>query len=128
MNDIFFQWVQLKHAIPTIGKHWFLITVMLKRTTCIKIIALLQELEFCLATNKGNSVLISNIVKKPTSNIYFEKLFENTKLDLSKLYPLSCLTAIDTTLRSFRCKILNNVFFLNKKLYTFGITNITLIL
>ena len=21
MNDIFFQWVQLKHAIPTIGKH-----------------------------------------------------------------------------------------------------------
>ena len=27
------------------------------------------------------SILISNIVNKPTSNIYFEKLFENTTLD-----------------------------------------------
>ena len=50
------------------------------------------------------SILISNIVNKPTSNIYFlKKLFKNTTLD--------------TTLRFFQYKIINNVFFLNKKLH-----------
>ena len=72
------------------------------------------------------SILISNIVNKPTSNIYFEKLFENTTLDWNKIYLSPRLATIDTTLRSFQYKILNNVLFLNKKLYTFGITNTAL--
>ena len=73
-KDMFFQWAQLKHAIPPRWKKNFLITVTLKRTTYAKIIMLSQELEFFL------------------------------------------LAAIDTTLRSFQYKILNNVLFLNKKL------------
>ena len=36
------------------------------------------------------------------------------------------LATINATLRSFQYKVLNNVFFLNKKLYTFGITNTAL--
>ena len=68
------------------------------------------------------SILISNIVNKPTSNIYFEKLFEYATL----IYLSPRLATIDTTLRSFQYKILNNVLFLNKKLYTFGITNTAL--
>ena len=69
------------------------------------------------------SILISNIVNKPTSNIYFEQLFENTTLDQNKIYLSPRLVSFDTTLRSFQYKILNNILFLNKKLYTFGITN-----
>ena len=67
--------------------------------------------------------IFSNIVNKPTPNIYFEKLFGNTILDWDKIYLSPRLATIDTTLRSFQYKILNNVIFLNKKLYTFGITN-----
>ena len=66
------------------------------------------------------SILISNIVNKPTSNIYFEK---NKTLDQNKIYLSPRLATIDTTLSSFQYKILNNVLFLNKKIYTFGITN-----
>ena len=69
------------------------------------------------------SIFISNIVNKPTSNIYFEKVFENTTLDWNKIYLSPRLATIDTTLRSFQYNILNNVLFLSKKLYTFGITN-----
>ena len=76
-----------------------------------------------LSSKEIYSILISNIVNKPTSNIYFEKLFENTTLDWNKIYLSPRLATIDTTLRSFQYKILNNVLFLNKKLYTFGITN-----
>ena len=79
-----------------------------------------------LSSKEIYSVLIRNIVNKPTSNIYFEKLFENTTLDWNKIYLSPRLATIDTTLRSFQYKILNNVLFLNKKLYTFGITNTAL--
>ena len=68
-------------------------------------------------------ILISNTVNKPTSNIYFEKLFENTTLDRGKIYLPLPLATIDTNLLSFQYKILNNVIFLNKNLFTFGITN-----
>ena len=50
-------------------------------------------------------------------------MFENTTLDWSKIYLSPRLATIDTTLRSFQYKILNNALFLNRKLYTFGITN-----
>ena len=79
-----------------------------------------------LSSKEINSILISNIVNKPTSNTYLEKLFENTTIDLSKIYRLPPLAIIDITLGSFRYNILSNVLFLNKKLYTFGITNTAL--
>ena len=50
-------------------------------------------------------------------------MFEDTTLDWNKIYLSPRLVTIGTTLRSFQYKILNNVLFLNKKLYTFGITN-----
>ena len=79
-----------------------------------------------LSSKKIYSILISNIVNKPASNIDFEKLFENTALDWSKIYLLPLLLTIDITMLSFQYKILNNVIFLNKKVYTFGITNTVL--
>ena len=68
------------------------------------------------------SILIPNTLSKPTSNIYFEKLLENTTLDWSKIYLSLNLATINTTFRSFQF----NVLFLNKKLHAFGITNAVL--
>ena len=45
-------------------------------------------------------------------------MFENKTLDQNKIYLSPRLATIDTTLRSFQYKILNNVLFLNKKLYS----------
>ena len=71
-----------------------------------------------LSSKKISSVSIANIVNKPTSNIYFEKLFENTTLDWYKIYLSPHLVIIDTTLRSFQYKILNNVLLNNINLFT----------
>ena len=65
---------------------------------------------------------MSNIFNEPASNIYFEILFENITIDWSEIYLLPLLATIDATLRSCQYKILNNVLFLNKILYNFGIT------
>ena len=53
-----------------------------------------------LSSKEMYAVLILNTVNKPTSNIYFEKSFENTTLDWSKIYLLSRLATIDTILGS----------------------------
>ena len=39
-NDMFFLWDQLKLAFPQGGKHYFLITVILTRKLCVKIMLL----------------------------------------------------------------------------------------
>ena len=76
----------------------------------------LSSEEICL-------ILLLNKVNKPTSNIYFEKLFENINFDWSKTYLSPRLAIIHTIWCSFQYKIFNKVLFLNKKLYPFGITN-----
>ena len=65
--------------------------------------------------------MISRAQNKPFSIIYFENLYTNYNTDWTAIYMLPCLITNNTYMRSFQCKILNNVLFLNKKLHTFGI-------
>ena len=61
--------------------------------------------------------------------IYFKKLFENTTSDWSRIYLLMYLATTDTTCTFFPIQnshFSNNVLFLNRKLNTFGMTNIVL--
>lgn len=48
MNEMYFQWNQLKHAIAAKGKNKLLNVDMLTGTTCIKTIVPLKERELCL--------------------------------------------------------------------------------
>ena len=84
-NNTFFQWAQLKHAIPP---GWKKIIFdyddineydLCQNHHVIKgaRIVPLDKLSF----KEIYSSLISNIVNKPISNIYFENLLENTILD-----------------------------------------------
>ena len=115
---MFFQWAQLKHAAPP---SWKKITFDYRD---------INESDLCLNRHviKGTrilpldklsskeiySILISNIVNKPTSNIYFEKLFENTTYDWNKIYLSPRLATINITLRFFNVKFLITYFFLMK--------------
>ena len=70
------------------------------------------------------SILISNIVNKPTLNIYFKKLFENTTLDWNKIY-LSIQQLLTLLCVLFNIKFLVGYFFLTKN-YTLLEYNTTL--
>ena len=65
--------------------------------------------------------MISRAQNKPSSNIYFENLYNDYNIDWTAIYMLPRLITNNTYMRSFQYKILNNVLFLNKKLHTFGI-------
>ena len=66
---------------------------------------------------------MSNIENNPTSQIYFEKMFLNKPIKWDKIYLLPRKVTYNTYLRCFQCKILNNILYFNKKLYTTKFTN-----
>lgn len=57
------------------------------------------------------SILASKFANKLSSISYFEKIFFSIEFDWSNIY--------NAHLRSFQYKILNNVYFLNKKIVLF---------
>ena len=69
------------------------------------------------------SIIIPSKVNRSTSRIYFEKTFPFYNLQPKDIYNLLCQVMINAFLRSFHDKILNNVLYLNKKRYTFGLSN-----
>ena len=65
--------------------------------------------------------MILKVQSKPSSNIYFENLFNYDDIDRTAIYMLPRLVTHNTYMRSFQYKILNNILYLNKKLHIFGI-------
>ena len=57
--------------------------------------------------------------EKPTSQSYYEKLLETTNLNWKEIYILPRKFSIDTNLRMFQYKTLNNILLLNKLLFKF---------
>ena len=55
----------------------------------------------------------------PTSQKYLSELFKTDSFDWKQIYLLPRLVTLDSYSRSFQYKILNNVFYLNKKLFKF---------
>ena len=71
-----------------------------------------------LSSNKIYLILRSNIVNKPTSNIYFEKSSENITIGWNKIYlspHLATIDTIDTIDVLFNIKFLIRYFFSTKK-------------
>ena len=63
------------------------------------------------------SIILSFKVNIPTSRIYFEKILPLYNFQRKDIYTISRKITINPYLRSLQYKILNNVIYLNKKLY-----------
>ena len=59
---------------------------------------------------------------KPTSQIYFEKHFNDYVLDWKYIYVLPRIVTSDPYTRYFQYKVLNNALYLNEKLFFFDIS------
>ena len=86
-----------------------------------------------LCITKLNSIELCKIqiiikYKKPTSQSYFENIFNNSNLDWKAIYLLPRIATVDTTIRVFQYKLLNNVLFLNITVCRFGISQDSLLL
>ena len=68
------------------------------------------------------SVLLLSSGNTPTAQIYFDKVFPNENFDWKKIYILPRVVTINSFQRNFQYKILHNILYLNKILFTFGKT------
>ena len=66
-------------------------------------------------------VLLKNIVKPPTAQRFLNNLMRLNSIDWTKVYMLPKQVTIESSLRSFQYKILNNILHLNEKLFKFKI-------
>ena len=73
-----------------------------------------------LSSKELYSLLISAIVHQPTSQKYFDNLFPNTELPWKEIYLTERKATANSHLRWFNYKIINNVLYLNEKLFQFG--------
>ena len=66
------------------------------------------------------SILIESSDSKPSSQLYYKNVFQNSNLHWKTIYmPLRIVTK-DSRPRVFQYKLLNNVLYLNKMLFRFG--------
>ena len=73
-----------------------------------------------LTSKELYSLLISAIDHQPNSKIYFDYLFPYIELTWKEIYLTPRKATANSHLRCFHYKIINNVLYLNKKLFQFG--------
>ena len=78
----------------------------------------------CIDSNLAYLKLIQPLSKPPTSQLYFENVLGFGKVEWKKVYMLPRIVAMDSSLRSFQYKILNNILYLNERLYKFNIVDV----
>ena len=66
------------------------------------------------------SILIESTDSKPSSQMYYKNIFQNSNLDWKTIYMLPRIVTKDSRLQVFQYKLLNNVLYLNKMLFRFG--------
>ena len=107
-NETYFQWSQLKHAIPHKWK-----TIIKKNPGKVRDL-LIQDHHLIkgariltfekLSSKELYSTLITKFTNKPSSKVYLEKSFPNMKFNWRKIYILSHITTINTYYTPFNTK------------------------
>ena len=119
-NETYFQWLQPKHNTSQMWKTNTEQNLGNVRNLLIQDHHLIKGARILtlekLSSEELYSMLITKVIDKPSSNVYFENVFPNTKFDWTKMDILNRIKTINMYLRSFQHKILNRILFLNQKL------------
>ena len=124
-NKVYFHWMQLIDATPLIWKQKINDTEKnVEKKYVVQGHNLIKTLRVIvlekLTAREIYSVLTLSSGNTPTSQKYFGKVFPNEKLDSKKIYILPRVVTINSFQRNFQYKILHNILYLNKMLFTFG--------
>ena len=85
------------------------------------LLVIFQYVRFCDVKNCSATcpIIINLNNSKTRSQLYFENLFQNKDMDWKHIYLFPRWVTVDTNLRIYQYKILNNVLYLNEKLFRF---------
>ena len=126
LNDsAFYKWVQIVHAIPNTWKNIISNESLSNNNVYTNHHLIWNNRILCLeklSAKELYALINYNKNHQPTSQKYFENMFAVSALDWKVIYILPRQVIISTFYRSFQYKLLNNVLYLNKKLFTFGLS------
>ena len=71
----------------------------------------------CITSKVAYQKLLKQLVKPPTAQKSLERMLGLENVDWSRIYLLPRATTIESSLRSFQYKILNNTLYLNERLF-----------
>ena len=74
-----------------------------------------------ITSKTAYQILLKSLVRPATVPSSLESSLQLTNADWKKIYTLPRLTTMESSLCSFQYKILNNVLFLNERLYKFNV-------
>ena len=74
-----------------------------------------------MSVKAAYKILIIPLVKVPTSQKSLEKLLCRQDLDWASIYMIPRMVTVESKLRIFQYKVLNNILYLNDRLYKMGI-------
>ena len=86
-------------------------------------IDLQNESMVCFSSKMAYQKHIQPLSKPSTCQLYFEKVLGFGKVEWEKVYMLPRIVTIESSLCSFQYKILNNVLYLNERLFKFNIVD-----
>ena len=86
-------------------------------------INLLNKNARIITTQSAYIKLVEPLINTPTSQNSLTKLLDLENVDWKKVYMLPRRVTIESSLRSFQYKILNNILYLNDRLYKFNIVD-----
>ena len=124
-NKVYFHWMQLIDATPLIWKQKINDTEKnVEKKYVVQGHNLIKTLRVIvlekLTAREIYSVLTLSSGNTPTSQKYFGKVFPNENFDWKKIYILTRVVTINSFQSNFQYKILHNIVYLNKVLFTFG--------
>ena len=122
-----FAFIQIIHAIPKSWKENLASTLENIGNLVVQDHHLIQKNQVYilnkLTSKKIYDILISASEIQPTSQNYYQEIFQTANLDWKIIYTLPRIVTLDTKFRIFQYKLLNNVLYLNKMLFKFGKSN-----
>ena len=120
-KKFYFKWLQLTQAIPRSWKKELSQDDGRCRNLLLLNHHLIKNNQLYLVEKLNSRELYSFSIyfknAKPSSQLYFENYFCNDQLLWNDIYAMPRIVTIDSSLRCFQCKILQNVLYLNEKLF-----------
>ena len=117
--------LQIQHLLPwlsvieTVPQKW---KQQIKRSKDTVTSDLLQnKVVPIMAVKEVYDKLLNKIIKPPTAQRTIEAVLQSTDINWTKVYMIPQKVTIDTTLRIFQLKILNNILYLNKRISKFDL-------
>ena len=119
-NKNFISWIGLIESIPQMWKREIKLFFLRSAESWTPYSLRREYFLLDLTVKKTYKTLITSLVQQPNAQRSIERILQMNNIDWVTIYLLPQNSTIESRMRIFQYKILNNILYLNNRLYKFG--------